>query len=394
MKAPYLGLKKKIHFFMDANAIYKQLKRHLDKQPVGYPGTLTGTEMRILKAMFTAEEAKAALTLSYKFESAEALWGKAKKNGFQEESRFLELLSAMEKKGTIFLKFKENKPLYALHPFVIGMFEMQVKELNPAFFLDTHKYMIERFALEYLSTEVPQMRVVPVNRSLPLTQNIATYDQIREIVERANGKICITDCICKKGKDIIGDPCKVTDRREVCMGFRDFSDSYVRNNWGRAIDKEEAMEILNQNEKEGLVLIGSAMQEPQYVCSCCNCCCGIMEMINFMPRPVDFSASNFYAVLDESACNGCKRCVKRCQMNAIAFDEKKRKATPVDLKRCIGCGLCVPTCKQGAIQLKKKEVQFVPPKDHDALYETIMQHKKSAVGQLVKMSKAVIGMKV
>lgn len=81
-------------------------------------------------------------------------------------------------------------------------------------------------------------------------------------------------------------------------------------------------------------------------------------------------------------------------MNAIQFDENAKKAVPIDLKRCIGCGLCVPTCKQGAIRLRKKDSVFVPPKDHDDLYETIMRNKKGLVGQLTKMSKAIVGMKV
>jgi len=300
----------------------------------------------------------------------------------------------MEKKGSIYVHFKNGNAHYALHPFVIGMFEMQLKHMNTNFFLETHRYMIERFAVEYLTTEVPQMRVVPINKSLPIKQNIATYDQIREIVDQTKDRICITDCICKVGRDMINDPCKVTDRREVCMGLRDFSDTYVRNGWGRAIAKEEAFEILDQNEKDGLVLIGATMQEPQFVCSCCNCCCGIMEMINFMPRPVDFTASNFYAELDETLCNGCQKCMKRCQMNAISFDEKTKKALPINLKRCIGCGLCVPYCKTGSIKLKPKANLFVPPKDHDALYETIMQHKRGTVRQIAKITKSALGMKV
>lgn len=86
--------------------------------------------------MYTAEEAKAALNLSYKFESDDTLFAKAQKNGYQDKSHFIEILSNMEKRGTIFLKYKENKPLYALHPFVMGMFEMQVKDLDPAFSVD------------------------------------------------------------------------------------------------------------------------------------------------------------------------------------------------------------------------------------------------------------------
>ncbi|MCP4755578.1 MAG: 4Fe-4S dicluster domain-containing protein [Proteobacteria bacterium] len=175
------------------------------------------------------------------------------------------------------------------------------------------------------------------------------------------------------------------------MGFRDFSDTLVRHGWGRAVAKEEAMEILDQNEKDGLVLIGATMQEPQFVCSCCGC--GIIEMNKLMPRPVDFAASNYATELNNEACKGCQKCVKRCQMEAIRFDKKAKKTVAIDSKRCIGCGLCVPTCKTSSIKLKTNNA-FVPPKDHDALYETIMQHKKGTIGKMAKMTKAMMGMRV
>jgi Na+-translocating ferredoxin:NAD+ oxidoreductase subunit B len=395
MKEPVLNFKKKMKFFSDAKEPYKKLRKHLNAQPVGYPATLSGIELRLLREIFTVKEAGAALALTYQFRTFERIFPRAEEMGFPEDE-FRRHLESMEKKGCIFVKHQNGEIYYALHPFVVGMFEMQSSRLSPSFFLDSHNYMVQAFAMECLTAEVPQMRVIPVNKSLSTLQNVATYDQIREIVEGTKDRIGITKCICKAGRDLINDPCKVTDRREVCIGFREFSDTYSRHGWGRTISKEEALEILDQNEKDGLLLIGSTMQEPQYVCSCCGCCCGIIEMIKFMPRPADFSASNFYAKLDAATCNGCGKCIRRCQMEAILFKEieKKKMATAIDTKRCIGCGLCVASCKTGSITLQKKEIEFIPPKDHDALYETIMSHKKGTVGKIGMMAKAMMGMKV
>ena len=390
MNAPYQGLKKKVSFFANANAPYKKLRAHLDRQAVGYPATLTGVELRLLKDMFTVEEAQTALFLDYHFHPFETVYDRAKTSGMDKD-KLETLLDTMQKKGNILMRFRDGKSYYALHPLVIGMFEMQLKRMSTNFFMDTHNYMIQRLAMDYLTAEVPQMRVVPVNKSLPLKQNIATYDQIREIVDRTKDKIGVTDCICKVGKDMVGDPCKVTDRREICMGFRDFYDTYDRNGWGRAISKEEAFEILDQNEKDGLVLLSASMQEPQFVCSCCNCCCGILEMMNFMPRPVDFAAGNFVAELDADSCNGCKKCIKRCKMNAVIYDDTNKKAA-IDLKRCVGCGLCVSTCKKNAIQLKPKARHFMPPKDHDELYETIHKYKRGMGKQLFEGAKSLVGL--
>ncbi len=48
--------------------VYIKLQKHLNKQPVGFPATKTGVEIRILKHIFTSEEAEIASFLSYKFE--------------------------------------------------------------------------------------------------------------------------------------------------------------------------------------------------------------------------------------------------------------------------------------------------------------------------------------
>jgi len=284
---------------------------------------------------------------------------------------------------------------YALHPFVVGMFETRLKKLTPSYYMDTRKYVAQGFVYEYLTTEVPQMRVVPVNQSVETSQNVATYDQIRAMVREAGGRICLSECICKKSKDLIADPCQVTDRREVCMGFRDFADTWNRHGWGRPITEEEALDVLDQNEKDGLVLIAATMQEPQFVCSCCACCCGVTQMLKLVPRPVDYAASNYQAQVDLDASKGCHKCVRRCQFDAVhAMSDEPKAQVEVDPKRCVGCGLCISTCKHDAMQLVGKPTHFVPPQDHDALNELLLRNKKGRIAKTIAATKALAGVKV
>lgn len=44
--------------------IYRRLARHLDNLPGGFPPTESGVELRILKRLFTPEEAKLAIYLT------------------------------------------------------------------------------------------------------------------------------------------------------------------------------------------------------------------------------------------------------------------------------------------------------------------------------------------
>ena len=178
--------------------------------------------------------------------------------------------------------------------------------------------------------------------------------------------------MCRNGTKMAGQPCKVTTRSETCMAFLDFADMVAEKGWGRQITKEEALEIAAKNEEDGLVLQPANEQEPEFLCSCCGDCCGILVTAKMAPRPVDVVASNYYAVSDPELCTACETCIDRCQMDAVAL---KDDTAAVNLDRCIGCGVCVPTCPSEAIQLVKKEQEIVPPRDMEALYQAIMDQK-------------------
>ncbi|HPA70964.1 MAG TPA: 4Fe-4S binding protein [Spirochaetota bacterium] len=359
---------------------YGALRKHLAAMPVGMPPTPGGVEKRLLAAMFRPDEARLALCMTWNFEDAGKIAERAASMGFSTgdvETR----LSQMDGRGSIFTRERDGRRQYALAPFVVGMFEMQGKKLTPALYLDTREYFLSGFALEYLTTARPQMRVIPVEKSVTPELDVATYDEIRNIVAKAGNRVAVAECICKKGHDHLGDPCRVTDEREVCLVLNDFHDQCVRNGWARKISTKKAMEIHSQCEKDGLVLQPSNMQHPDFVCACCKCCCGIMETFSSMPRPSDFIASNFMVKLDAELCNGCGKCVRRCQMDALHLKDKKVVLEEV---RCIGCGLCVTTCKRGALRLEKRAAAVVPPRDYEDLFSAIMQGKKSAAGRLMK----------
>ncbi|MBC2716582.1 MAG: 4Fe-4S dicluster domain-containing protein [Desulfobacteraceae bacterium] len=389
-----MRLKDGMSIFWQSHKVYKKLQKHLDKQPVGFPATVSGVELRLLRDAFTVKEAELALELDYKFQSFEDVFEKVKDRGIYEAD-LQAMLDNMESHGAIFVKIVDGKKQYALHPFAVGIFEMKVPTMNASYYMDFRKYVYQSFAMAFLSTPLPQMRVIPVEKSVTPDLNIATYDEVRELVLQNDGHIALAECVCRKGKDSIGRPCMETDRREVCIGFGDFADMYTRNGFGWPITKEEAFEILAQNEKDGLVLMPSNSQEAQFVCSCCKCCCACLEGVSMLAKPAEFVKNNYYAVLDAEKCIECGKCGKKCKMEAIKMqqmeDGKKVKAIAIDLKRCIGCGVCVAACKSGALTLAKKDKQTAPPKDMDTLYEEIMKQKKGTAKRTLHMGRKVIG---
>ena len=145
--------------------------------------------------------------------------------------------------------------------------------------------------------------------------------------------------------------------------------------WGRTINAREALDIAAKSEEEGLVLQPANEMEPQFICSCCGDCCGILSMIKAMPKPAEAVACNYYAQVDPLLCLACGTCEERCQMEAIKLEGT---VAAVDGDRCIGCGVCVPTCAAGSIHLVKKKSESVPPKDFESLYQAILDRKKNA----------------
>ena len=61
--------------------VYRKLQKYLDRMPISYPATESGVEIRILKHLFTPEEAEIALQLSMIPETVERIYKRIKKSG-------------------------------------------------------------------------------------------------------------------------------------------------------------------------------------------------------------------------------------------------------------------------------------------------------------------------
>ena len=80
--------------------IYRDLQKHLNKQPVGYPATKSGVEIRLLKRFFNPEEARLAMKLSYKPCSINDIYEVVKESGMSFND-MENMLDEMMKNGVI-----------------------------------------------------------------------------------------------------------------------------------------------------------------------------------------------------------------------------------------------------------------------------------------------------
>jgi electron transport complex protein RnfB len=359
--------------------VYRKLQKHLDKMPVGYPATNSGVEIDLLKMIFTPQEAEITTHLDYKHKTVAQIFETAREEVGSEEE-LTRILNDIVAKGGISRRRVDGQVQYAVIPFVLwGVYEQQLKRLDPAFLQNTGEYLMGEMGYELATSKLPKMRVIPIEESIKIEHRVATYDELRHLIELAGDHIAIQDCMCKRVNDLQGKHCQTTDRREVCMSFGYLADLYVEEGWGRKIDQVEALEIVRKNEEEGLVIMPGNEREPTFMCACCSDCCGMMMMMQAFPKPAEVVGSNYYAGVNAELCTGIGTCVERCPMDAVSMDNG---FASVDLGRCIGCGLCVPTCPEKAIFLVKKEKEMVPPLTEEDLFDTILAQKSSLTGRM------------
>jgi ferredoxin len=355
--------------------VYRKLQQHMDTFPIRFPARKGGAEIRLLKRLFSPEEAKIATKLKFTpvaSETVEEIYPRLADTGITQEE-LANTLEEMAKKGIILYHREGDTKYFGNALWVIGIFEFQVDKLTPELLVDMENYWSSPPLQEIQSTGIGQLRTIPIEQSIRREDSVAQYDDIRHLIEQSDGPFVLVNCVCRQVKDLAGNSCKATDRRELCFGIGKMTSAYVDFGWGREVSKKEMLAILKQNENEGLVLQPSNSKDIEFVCSCCGCCCGLLEGTKAASRPVDYFHTNYYAQVDADLCTGCSTCVDVCQMDATSLENGYAQ---VNLDRCIGCGVCVANCPAEAIELKMKDEMHEPPDTFEDTYSLISKRRK------------------
>ncbi|MFX0073807.1 MAG: hypothetical protein ACFE96_00080 [Candidatus Hermodarchaeota archaeon] len=87
--------------------VYRVLQKHLDKMPIGFPATKSGSDIRLLKHLFTPQEAKIATLLKFGWErdleTLDAIYDRVKDKSMTKEDLGI-ILDEMGRKGLIMTK--------------------------------------------------------------------------------------------------------------------------------------------------------------------------------------------------------------------------------------------------------------------------------------------------
>ncbi|HKJ28232.1 MAG TPA: 4Fe-4S binding protein [Anaerolineales bacterium] len=334
---------------------YLKLARRLDALPNGYPAAEDGAEIRILEYLFSPEEAELASKLRLTLETPAEV--AARTGGDPKEIRLV--LKGMAKRGLIKAGRAESGLGFGLMPFVVGIYEYQVARIDKEFAQIFEDYYQQAFT-EILKVSPQVHRVIPVNQTVDVGLAVEPYESVTAILDQSKAW-GVMDCICRKQKALIGDPCD--HPVDVCMTFSTRPGVFDHSETITSLTREDAEATLKRAADAGLVHSVSNSQEGLwYICNCCTCSCGILRGIAEMGIANVVAHSSFVNQIDSDQCTGCENCLAYCQFGALSM---AGDVMVVDSVRCVGCGVCVPHCDSLAMTLVKRESESIPPRNEE-----------------------------
>ena len=173
--------------------IYHKLRKHLDQHPIPYPKTESGIEIKLLKSLFTEEEAAITLQLSALLERPAKIYKRLKDTDLTLE-QLERKLEEMLRKGLIRGSRDRNnkdKYLFSKMPLVIGIYEAQVDKLTRETSESFLEYEKEGLADVLLNNETNQMRTIPLNIKIEPEYHVSNYDDITKIIKDSPGPFAV-----------------------------------------------------------------------------------------------------------------------------------------------------------------------------------------------------------
>ena len=343
--------------------IYSQFQELLDRSGGGWPRVPDAIE--ILKVLFTKEEAKTALGLSFRplgyqevADRAGVAPDAAKRN-----------LDAMAGRGLLFASQSEGGWYYMM-PSPLHLIESPYWHNANDDVKDRLTPLMKGFLPVWLSgkrgTGTSFLRVIPIEEEIENTAGVLPYERIDEIIDQA-GVIGVTNrCSCRA----IYKNCDAPT--ETCIVFDETCTFNVERGLARYLTKEEAKAKLRECDEAGLVHQAANDQDKLYVvCNCCPCCCMALRAMMKHGNANATARSAFVPVTDSAKCKGCAVCVdERCPTDARTMASDG----PVwDDAACIGCGLCATGCPSDAITMTRSENAAVPPSSFGDMQARILQ---------------------
>lgn len=352
-----------------SRSVYDRLTERLNRFPQGAPPA--ESLFRILKILFSEREAALVSTLPirpFTASQAAAIW----KVGEAEARTTLDTLAGR----ALLVDWEgERGTEYVLPPPMAGFFEFSLMRVRT----DIDQKALAELFHQYLNVEEDFVRALFAEGETQLGRafvqeaalspenalHVLDFERASEVIRTATHR-GISLCYCRHKMEHVGKACDAP--QDICMTFNASASSLIRHGHAREVGVSEAMELLHQAQERDLVQFGENVREGvNFICNCCGCCCEAMIAARRFSAAHPIHTTHFLPVVDEGACTGCERCVRRCPVEALAAvsanDPRKAKRTVarLDADRCLGCGVCVRACREEALTLAERGPRTLTP---------------------------------
>ena len=360
------------------NDIYHRLAKHLENLTMGYP--YNDALIDLLKEMFNPVEAEVALAIPNTLEPLEVVSPQIIAARCDlPESTVTQALQSLSSRHMLYSRQTEQGDT--------GFALLQVGYGIPQTFFwggqnDDRARRMAKLVLNYFS--IPTTGAVyggaatktykysPANVSIDVEmQGVMPNEQMGSIVE-ATTKIAVAHCPCRMSAKILGR----TDCHhslEVCLKYDEMAEFVIDKGLAREISKDEAMKILADSEKEGLVhMVDNTQGQIKHTCNCCGHYCWNVGIIRRRKIPRDMLMAVYFirdTELDD--CIGCGACADICPVDAVTMVDER---PVVDNEWCIGCGVCAVSCPAEVISIKRR-LEGKAPESFTDLHQQIRQEK-------------------
>jgi hypothetical protein len=258
---------------------YETLRRFLDEiSVVGMPKTRSGVELRILKKLFTPEEADAVVYLRNVPDPVEVIADRMCKS----REAVTSMLKQMAEHCVIRAFPKEDGIYYEAIPFAPGLLELSVRNADKEYAQDYMAYLDEAFGEGMVKAgKFPISRTIPIAEAVISGKKVMAYEQISEIIQKGARPRAVQNCWCREIKERAGEHCEKNVTKEVCIFFGAFAQDIIDSKQGREIDDAEFKKIMATANEAGLVpmvaLNTSSFEDILNLCNCCSCCCAYSQ---------------------------------------------------------------------------------------------------------------------
>ena len=343
--------------------VYEKLREKMNSWPIRVPRTKEVMEM--LRILFTKEEAEFLTHFTAPYQDPETMDQIVEKTG-KPRKKVQAIVDRLVSRGLLFrfTSGRDGQVYYSLMPMIPGIYEFyfssgrdsdEKRKVAELF----EKYYSNSFGMEVGASDYPWLRVVPIEKTITLDKEISAelsilpFEKMSEFIATSR-RIAVMNCVCRAH-------IKCDHPLETCLVFDSGAEFVVERGFGRYLSIEEALELLEETEKAGLVHTAMNTQTKNlWICNCCTCACVTLRGLSELHNPRAFAKSNFLPVRDDDKCVRCKKCVIICPFGANIYhaphDNEPERILFLE-ERCIGCGLCAYHCSKGAIKLVKVKDQ-------------------------------------